>query len=176
MGIKALTIKDDQDLVVELSLGRFDASKVKLGQTAQITYGLEKFAGEVIYINPAATSAGSSLSALGSAVSAGESTLGVRVSIVDPKNVIMDFEADVEILLEKKEKVLRIPVESIIYKAQGVPTVFVEKGGFLEEREVVLGLSSDNYLECVEGLALGERIVLNPSDSLKAGEQVIAND
>ena len=176
MGIKALTIKDDQDLVVELSLGKFDASKVKLGQSAFIMYGQEKFAGEIIFINPAATSAGSSLSAIGSAVSTGESTLGVRVSIVNPKNIIMDFEADVEILLEKKEKVLRIPVESIIYKAQGIPMVFVENGGILEEREVVLGISSDNYLECVKGIALGERIVLNPSDSLKAGEQVIVND
>lgn len=176
MGINVLTIKDDQDLVVELSLSKFDATKVKIGQTATITYGDRKFSGEVIFINPAATSQGGSLSALSSGAASGESTLGVKVSIQNPVGIIMDFEADVEILLEKKEDVIRIPIESIIYKEQGKPMVFLEKGGILEEREVVLGLSSDNYLECLEGITPGERIVLNPTDSLKAGEAVIAND
>jgi HlyD family secretion protein len=176
MGINVLTIKDDQDLVVELSLGKFDATKVKIGQTATITYGDKTFSGEVMFINPAATSQGGSLSALSTGAASGESTLGVKVSIQNPIGIIMDFEADVEILLEKKENVIRIPIESIIYKEQGKPMVFVEKDGFLEEREVVLGLSSDNYLECLEGMTTGERIVLNPTDSLKAGEAVIAND
>lgn len=176
MGINVLTIKDDQDLVVELSLSKFDATKVKIGQTATITYGDRTFSGEVIFINPAATSQGGSLSALSSGAASGESTLGVKVSIQNPVGIIMDFEADVEVLLEKKEDVIRIPIESIIYKEQGKPMVFLEKGGFLEEREVVLGLSSDNYLECLEGITPGERIVLNPTDSLKAGEAVIAND
>lgn len=176
MGINVLTIKDDQDLVVELSLSKFDATKVKIGQTATITYGDRTFSGEVIFINPAATSQGGSLSALSSGAASGESTLGVKVSIQKPVGIIMDFEADVEILLEKKEDVIRIPIESIIYKEQGKPMVFLEKGGILEEREVVLGLSSDNYLECLEGITPGERIVLNPTDSLKAGEAVIAND
>ena len=176
MGINVLTIKDDQDLVVELSLGKFDATKVKIGQTATITYGERTFSGEVIFINPAATSQGGSLSALSSGAASGESTLGVKVSILNPVEIIMDFEADVEILLEKKENVIRSPIESIIYKEQGKPMVFVENAGFLEEREVVLGLSSDDYLECLEGIKHGERIVLNPTDSLKAGEAVIAND
>jgi HlyD family secretion protein len=176
MGINVLTIKDDQNLVVELSLGKFDATKVKIGQTATITYGDKTFQGEVIFINPAATSQGGSLSALSSGAASGESTLGVKVSIQNPVGIIMDFEADVEILLEKKDNVIRIPIESIIYKEQGKPMVFVENAGFLEEKEVVLGLSSDNYLECLEGIKVGERIVLNPTDSLKAGEAVIAND
>jgi len=176
MGINVLTIKDDQDLVVELSLGKFDATKVKIGQTATITYGDKTFSGEVMFINPAATSQGGSLSALSTGAASGESTLGVKVSIENPVGIIMDFEADVEILLEKKENVIRIPIESIIYKEEGKPMVFVEKNGLLEEREVVLGLSSDNYLECLEGMTTGERIVLNPTDSLKAGEAVIAND
>ena len=176
MGVNVLTIKDDQDLVVELSLGKFDATKVKVGQTAMITYGDKTFSGEVIFINPAATAQGGSFSALGAGTASGESTLGVKVSIQNPVGIIMDFEADVEILLEKKEKVIRIPIESIIYKEQGKPMVFVEKEGVLEEREVVLGLSSDSYLECLEGITPGERIVLNPTDSLKAGETVIAND
>ncbi|MGB4588528.1 MAG: HlyD family efflux transporter periplasmic adaptor subunit [Clostridiaceae bacterium] len=177
MGINVLTMKDDKDLVVELSLGKFDATKVKIGQTATITYGDRTFSGEVVFINPAATTQGGSISALGAAGAAtGESTLGVKVSIQNPVEIIMDFEADVEILLEKKENVIRIPIESIMYKDQGKPIVFVEKDGLLEEREVVVGLSSDNYLECLEGIKPGERIVLNPTDSLKAGEAVIAND
>ena len=176
MGVNVLTIKDDQDLVVELSLGKFDATKVKIGQIATITYGDKTFSGEVIFINPAATAQGGSISALTTGAASGESTLGVKVSIQNPVGIIMDFEADVEILLEKKENVIRIPIESIIYKEQGKPMVFVENAGFLEEKEVVLGLSSDNYLECLEGVKPGERIVLNPTDSLKAGETVIAND
>ncbi|MBR0575768.1 efflux RND transporter periplasmic adaptor subunit [Proteiniclasticum sp. BAD-10] len=176
MGVTLVTVKDDQNLVVSLNLGKFDAAKVKLGQEATVIYGASRFSGAVVFINPAASSGGSALGALGSVTTVGESSLGVKVSIVNPKDIILDFDADVEILLEKKADVLRIPVESILYKAKDKPYVFVVENGLLVEKDVTLGLISDSYLECLEGLAPGEKVVLNPQDTLKAGDQVIVND
>lgn len=176
MGVNVLTVKDDKDLNVTLSLGKYDASKVKLMQEAKIIYGENEFSGRVVFINPAASSGTGSLGALGGVAAGGESTLGVEISITDPRNIIMDFEADVEILLEKKTDVLRIPVESILYKSQDIPYVYVVENGILVEKEVVLGLVTDSYLECLEGLQEGEMIVLNPMDTLRDGNQVDIND
>lgn len=176
MGVNVLTVKDDRDLNVTLNLGKYDASKVKLMQEAKIVYGDNEFSGRVVFINPAASSGTGSLGALGGVATGGESTLGVEISITDPRDIIMDFEADVEILLEKKSDVLRIPVESILYKSQDIPYVYVVENGILIEKEVVLGLVTDSYLECLEGLSEGELVVLNPMDTLRGGDQVVIDD
>ncbi len=176
VNVNVLTLKNDQNLNVTLKLGKFDASKVKLGQTAQVVYGDREFKGEVIFISPAASSGSSSIGGLGSVATGGESTLNVEVSIFEPKEIIMDFDAEVEILLEKKAGVLRIPVESIMYDSAKEPFVYTVNEGVLNKKVVVLGLISDTFMECVEGLVEGDRVVLNPSDSLKDQDQVIIND
>ena len=127
VNVNVLTLKNDQNLNVSLKLGKFDASKVKLAQTAKIIYGDREFNGEVTFISPAASSGSSSIGGLGSVVSGGESTLNVQVSILEPKEIIMDFDADVEILLEKKVNVLRIPIESILYDSATEPFVYTVK-------------------------------------------------
>jgi hypothetical protein len=52
----------------------------------------------------------------------------------------------------------------------------VVENGILIEKEVVLGLVTDSYLECLEGLSEGELIVLNPMDTLRGGDQVVIDD
>jgi len=69
-----------------------------------------------------------------------------------------------------------IPVESILYKSQDIRYVYVVENGILIEKEVVLGLVTDSYLECLEGLSEGELIVLNPMDTLRGGDQVVIDD
>ncbi len=176
VNVNVLTLKNDQNLNVSLKLGKFDASKVKLAQTAKIIYGDREFNGEVTFISPAASSGSSSIGGLGSVVSGGESTLNVQVSILEPKEIIMDFDADVEILLEKKVNVLRIPIESILYDSATEPFVYTVKESVLTKQPVVLGLISDTFMECLEGLMEGDQVVLNPSDSLKDQDQVMVND
>ncbi len=176
VNINVLTLKNDDNLNVTLKLGKFDAAKVKLGQQTKVIYGDRDFKGEVSFISPAASSGSPSIGGLGSVSTGGESTLNVEVSIFEPKEIIMDFDAEVEILLEKKAKVLRIPVESLLYDSSTAPYVYVINQGIITKTKVVLGLISDTYMECIEGLNEGDQIVLNPSDSLKDQDQVTVND
>lgn len=176
VNINVVTLKNDQNLNVTLKLGKFDAAKVMLQQKALIIYGDREFDGEVNFISPAASSGTSSIGGLGSVTSGGESTLNVEVSIIEPKEIIMDFDADVEIQLEKKPSVLRIPIESIMYDSAREPFVYKVNAGILSKQTVVIGLVSDTYMECQEGLVEGEQVVLNPTDSLKDQDQVIVND
>jgi multidrug efflux pump subunit AcrA (membrane-fusion protein) len=66
---------------------------------------------------------------------------------------------------ETKEPVLIIPIQSVVGNvAMGASRkVYVlDAAGYTSERDIVVGLSSDKYVEVRSGLQEGERIVINP--------------
>ena len=66
------------------------------------------------------------------------------------------YSADVEIVLAKRENVLRVPTQVILDGSR----VIVLDGSMLAEREIETGISSWEFTEVVSGLDEGERVVL----------------
>lgn len=179
LGSPILTLKDDQNLFIQLALSKFDAAKVSLDQEAEVRYGDDVFRGRVSFISPAATppgGGGSALPGLGAVTGgAGESTLGVRVKVFEPRNMILDFDADVEILLEQKRGVVTVPIEAVIYRGAG-PVVYVVEEDVVREQPIAIGVVAETQVEVLEGLSEGVRVVLNPSDALEDGRRVTYHD
>ena len=63
--------------------------------------------------------------------------------------------ADVEVVREVRERVLRIPANSLLEGGR----VLVPKDGVLEERTITVGLRNWNYAEVKSGLEEGELVV-----------------
>jgi len=71
------------------------------------------------------------------------------------------MSAQVEIIVDKKAKVIAIPVVSVLFE-KNLPFCYVLKGNKIEERKLELGDSNDRMVEVKSGLKEGEVIVMMP--------------
>lgn len=76
------------------------------------------------------------------------------------------MSAEVTILADETEQpVLIIPIQSVVgnvSKGANRKCFVLDQDGYARERNIVVGLSSDKFVEVVSGVAEGEKIVLNP--------------
>ena len=76
-----------------------------------------------------------------------------------------------ELVLEEKNNVLKIPKEAIIEK-NGKSYVFVVVNNYAEEREVLLGITDDSNVEVLKGLKMQDKIVIDGNKNLKGNDKV----
>lgn len=161
----AVTIQDINNLKAVVAIGKYDASRVNLGQPAEIKNDNNTFKGKVSFIDPVAKKT------IGS--SGAETTLNTEIDILDnPEGLKIDFDVDVNILLGERANVVKVLAEAVKSDKSSNNYVFVVENGRAVERPVKLGLQSDTDAEVLEGLKEGERVILNPVASIKTGTVV----
>jgi HlyD family secretion protein len=72
------------------------------------------------------------------------------------------MSAQVEILVERKDDVLSIPVQALL-EIKGKNYVWVKSGDHFNQLEVSLGLSNDKLVEVKTGLKEGDQIAMTPT-------------
>ncbi len=86
-----------------------------------------------------------------------------------PPNLLPGLSADVEIILEARENVLRIPTYALLENNR----VLVVQNGQLVERKVTTGLHNWSFTEIASGLTVGESVVVSlDRQDVKAGARV----
>ncbi len=87
------------------------------------------------------------------------------------QGILPGTSADVEIILESRENVLRVPAAAVAEGGQ----VLVLSGGVLEERMIDVGLSNWQVVEVLGGLSEGDLVVTSRnSTDIRAGAKAIA--
>ena len=85
------------------------------------------------------------------------------------------YSADAEIILAAREKVTRIPAEALM--EDGALLVFDPAKGLIERRTIKKGLANWRWVEVLEGVQPGEKIVLNFDDAgVKDGALAVEKD
>lgn len=74
------------------------------------------------------------------------------------QGLLPGYSADIEVLIERHESVLRIPTEAVL---EGNKVLVYRDDGMLVEKTVHPGLSNWSYTEILDGLDKGEQIVLS---------------
>lgn len=102
-------------------------------------------------------------------------TVEVEVELSDPKDLkdlLPGYSADIEISLDVKEDVLRIPTEAVL---EGFKVyLFSDESGTLNEVDFEPGISNWNFTEVRSGLKEGDKIVLSVGrEGVSAGAKVI---
>lgn len=70
--------------------------------------------------------------------------------------------AEVRIIVDdRKEEVLQVPVQSVMSLADRF-YAYVAKGKNVERRELKVGDANDEYMEILDGIDVGEKVVMNP--------------
>ncbi|MCT8975226.1 efflux RND transporter periplasmic adaptor subunit [Clostridium sp. CX1] len=160
-----VTVQDLNNLKAVVSLGKYDAEKVTLGQEASIKSGGSVFKGRLSFLSPAASKP--------SSPAGGETTLEGDIDILDKDtNLKVDFDVDVDILLDSKSNILKVPVEAIKSDKYGNSYVFVNSSGIATQRNIKTGIKSDTEAEVLQGLSGGEKLILNPGSVISNGTKV----
>lgn len=163
----AIDLIDTSCLYIEAPMDEVDAPKIRVGQSARVS--LDALPGRVL---PAHVKR---VAPYVVAVEKQARTVDVEISLdnaEDNKNLLVGYSADVEIVLDSHENVLRIPTSALIDGSK--VWVYQAKSQLVEERTIKTGINNWEYTEVMDGLKKGEQIVSSlEREGLKAGAKVI---
>ena len=100
-------------------------------------------------------------------------TLLTEIEVENPKGELLPGSyAEVHLKLASEASTFKLPVNAVIFRTEGVRVAVVGPDGKVALLPVTLGRDYGNSLEVVSGLAGTERIIINASDSIEAGQAV----
>jgi HlyD family secretion protein len=141
---------DPRSLYIQAPMDEVDAGVFEVGQEARVTidsFPGQTFAGRIVRIAPFVLD-----------VEQQNRTLDIEVELEDATfstTLLPGTSADVEILLERRPDVVRVPTFALL---EGKRVLLLEEKQ-LVEREVEVGLGNWEWTEIAGGLAPGERVV-----------------
>lgn len=174
-----ITLENMDTRVVTISLGEYDVKKVKVGMQATVKTAYGTYSGEVATIAPTATGGNESsiMDSVGSMAGiSGLSSLtaqgaGVECTILvaEPdEDIIIGFNADVEIVTGTYNDVPCVPIESIILEKEGTYVyLYDEAEETVTKTAITTGATSDTSYEITSGLSVGQKIVTTPQTDYK---------
>jgi HlyD family secretion protein len=148
----AVDLIDPDSLYVSAPMDEVDSARIHIGQDSKVTVDSHPghvFAGRVVRVAPYVLD-----------VEAQNRTVEIEVEFVDPSvgsELLPGTSADVEVVLEVRDPVLRIPTAALLEGGR----VLVPVDGTLEEREVQIGLKNWQYAEVLGGLESGQPVVVS---------------
>jgi len=166
----AIDLIDDSCLYVKAPMDEVDAPKIVAGQPVRVT--LDALPGKIL---PGKVRR---VAPYVSAVEKQARTVDIEVDFDNPEatgKLLVGYSADVEIILNGRDQVLRIPTAAI--QEGGRVLRFNAESGKLEEQKIKTGIANWEYTEVLEGLAAGDRIVTSlEKEGVKAGASVTPDD
>lgn len=150
----AVDLIDDACYYISAPIDEVDAPNVQVGARARVSldaFGDRSFPGTVRRIAPYVLD-----------LEKQARTVEVEVEIEEhPEDapLLAGYSADVEIIAERREKVVRVPTAAV--RSGGGVLVLDPMTGLLQAREIETGLSNWDQTEVTSGLFVGEKIVLS---------------
>lgn len=156
-----LDILDPSSIYLELPMDEVDAARLRPGLPVRATVDSHpgrKFAGTVARVAPYVLD-----------LEAQNRTVAIDVDLTEPdvaRELLPGTSADVEVILETHDGVLRIPAAALL---AGERVLLLEEGR-LVERAVEAGLRNWDFIEIVSGLVEGDAVVTSlDRPEVKAG-------
>lgn len=149
----AIDLIADDCLYVRAPIDEVDAAAIQVGMPARITldaYRGKTFAGEVTRIAPYVQDYEKQARTVD--VEAKFTTLPEDVKL------LVGYSADVEVILDRHDSVLRLPTETIFDQNQ---VLVVNAENTLEQRELKTGLANWSWTEVLDGVQAGDRVLLS---------------
>lgn len=148
------TIVDPSSLDFKMDVDEADIGSVKTGQPVEIS--LDSYPNDTLKLKI------SSIDFVTHTTSTGGNAYGVKANLINDNNTYkyrVGMNGNAEIILEKKENVLYIPISSIFDNDK----VYVKTKLGFEKRQIKVGLENDTLAQIKGGLKSGEIVALDPS-------------
>jgi RND family efflux transporter MFP subunit len=100
-------------------------------------------------------------------------TLLVEIRVNNPTGTLLSGAyAEVHLKLPTATSAFILPVNTLLFRSEGLRVAAITDGRHAELRPIMLGHDFGSEVEVVAGLTGDESIVVNPPDSIVAGEEV----
>ncbi|MBB6214009.1 HlyD family secretion protein [Anaerosolibacter carboniphilus] len=171
-GMAVFEIGNNKNVYIESDVLMSEIGDVQEGGTVVIwndDLGIGEVKGTVRKIHPKAFSKISDL---------GIEQKRVKVEIDLPQMELKlkpDYDMDIRIITQTKPNVLWIP-ENAIFEYQGTDHVFVNKDGVASLKKIEKGMDSEERVEVIKGLQVGEEVIISPDETLKEGVKIKKKD
>ncbi len=100
-------------------------------------------------------------------------TLYTEIDVPNPKGVLLPGAfAQVHFALNIQTRSLSLPVNALLFRAEGMRAAVVGSDGKIHLKPVVIGRDYGTSVEILGGVEQSDMVVLNPSDSLEEGQPV----
>jgi HlyD family secretion protein len=159
-----IDILNPASLYVSAPMDEVDSGRIRTGQAVWVTldpYPGRRFRGEVVRVAPYVLD-----------IEAQNRTVEIEVELEDREfssGLLPGTSADVEVILETHDDVLRLPTEALLEGNK----VFVVENDHLVERPLEVGLKNWNFTEVTGGLVAGDAVVISlDRPEVKAGAWV----
>jgi RND family efflux transporter MFP subunit len=121
---------------------------------------------------PGRTFAGT-LARTAQAIDVASRTLLTEIDVENAKGELLPGSyAEVHLKVSTDAATFKLPVNAVMFRTEGVQVALVDANGHVVLHPITLGRDYGNAVEVVAGLAGGERIIVNPPDSIESGEMV----
>lgn len=160
-GTKLLQLESTEDVLVKISVTKYDLSKIAVGQKAAVTIGAKTYEGEVSKINKMAEKNAS-----------GAAVVGTEIKITNPdSDVYLGVEAKVIISTAQEKDAIVVPISAVNVDMNG-EFVYAVENNILVKKKIVTGISSDTMIQVTEGVAEGDQLVTEVTPGLQEGMKV----
>ncbi|NLG02732.1 MAG: efflux RND transporter periplasmic adaptor subunit [Clostridia bacterium] len=157
-GTELLTVQSVSDTMVTVPISKYDLAKIAIGQKAELTIAGNKYEGVVSRINGIAVKNDS-----------GNPIIDAEIHIENPDDKIyLGVEGKAIIHTNSVKDAVLVPVETINVDMAGSFCYIIENNT-LVRRNVKTGISSDVYIEVIEGLNAGDHVVNDTMATLTEG-------
>lgn len=162
-GEKVATIADMSSFKIDAEISETNARLLSAGGKASVRVAKNIYPGTVINVSPVANH--------------GAVTFSVLFDDSTAVNLRSGLAAEVFVVREVKDDVLRLPIGPYYSRGAGEYDLFVETSpDNLEKRKVLLGDAGYNYVEVKSGLQPGDKVVLGDMSAYKSRKYRIKNN
>lgn len=152
-GMELFTIQNTDKASVDVTLSKYDYDTVKEGQSAEITLGDNTYQGTVTKMSHIAVQN-----------EKGTPVIFATVSIDDPDDdIFLGVDAKVKIHAASAKNVVTLPVEVVNIGKDG-SFCYVIEDGLVTKRDITTGISSEDYVEVIDGIKEGEEVISDLGD------------
>ena len=153
-----LTVVDLSALEVEIKVTESLARDLRAGMTADLEGGGHHWQGVVSGVSPE--------------VVAGQVTARLRFGAEKPAGLRQSQRLSVRIFLDRRDNVLMVDRGSFVDQ-EGGGFAYVVRGNIAQRTPVSLGAASIAKVEILDGLAVGDQIVISGTDAFNGAQRVI---
>jgi membrane fusion protein (multidrug efflux system) len=158
-----LTLMDFSSVRVQVFVPEAEVPFIKNGVPARVT--VEELPGRTF---------SSSVTRFAQALDQGTKTMLTEIEIQNPTGQLRPgMYASVQLQVERKQNALLLPVQAVLVEKSGT-SVFIVANAKAKKTAVHTGFNDGTHVEIIDGLALGQRVILIGKQILNDGQPVNA--
>lgn len=159
-GAPVLEMQTADGYKVSMMVSKYDIARVREGLPANIKIGDIQYTGKVSKINQAARND-----------SSGKAKASVEIDVDTADDLIVGLDADVTLIFDDVENILRVPSECVYTDDDGSFVYITDENSEVKKEYVTVGLNDSLYTQ-IEGLSEGTHIIDDPDAANYVGEKI----